>query len=309
MIPNRIVFIWLGKTLPWSAGVAIRSASRVQAPDELVLYHEGLEFQGEGWDLVAGLPGLRLVAVSDALFDGLNDDGICLRLFHELKSPATRANLLRLAVLYRWGGVYLDTDVIAVRPWGDLLSLPGFCGTEPIAMPADLFGSWNPLRWLACGLRFAWRDLCTRIPRGEQWFRLFEGSFVPAANNAVIGAEAGNALLEMAFSTIQSMDESLRRKRFRLGTHLLQRLTGNRSQAAMTVFPAMYFYPVGPEVSCHWFRDGSASRLQEMLYPETRIVHWYNSVEGRFLTEPLDKNWVQAHPDSAFSELVRRYAN
>lgn len=307
MIPNRVVFIWLGKTLPWTAGVAMRSAAHVQKPDELLLYHEGLETAGEGWELVKDLPGLRLVPVADVLFEGLDDDGVCLRLFRELKSPATRANLLRLAVLFRLGGVYLDTDVVVVRPWHDLLRQQGFCGTEPVALPADLFGSLNPLRWAGCGLRFAWRELCTRLPRGEQWFRWFEGSFAAAANNAVIGAEAGNALLGRAFAVIRAMDEETRRKRFRLGTHLLQSLTGNASSPAMTVYPSTYFYPVGPEVSCHWFRAGSASRLGDMLYPETRVVHWYNSVEGRFLREPLDARWVENHADTAFAELWRQY--
>ena len=307
MIPNRIVFIWLGRHLPWSAGLALRSASRVQQPDELVLYHEGLEEAGEGWELVRGLPHLRLVEVSPSLFEGLGDEGHALRLFKEMKSPATRANLLRLAVLYREGGVYLDTDVVALRPWHDLLGQEGFCGTEPVALPSDLFGSLNPLRWAACGLRFAWRELCVRLPRGEQYFRLFEGSFAPAANNAVIGARPGNELLAQAFRTIAAMDEKMRRKRFRLGTHLLQRLTGNRSTPAMTVYPAPYFFPVGPEVSCHWFRPGSAARLGGMVLPETRVVHWYNSVEARFLQEPLDAAWVRAHPSTAFAELARPY--
>lgn len=308
MIPNRLVFIWLGKKLPWSAGIAIRSACQVQQPQEIVLYHEGLEFSGEGWDLVQRLPQLKVVPIDDSLFAELPDSGFCLQLFHELKSPATRANLLRLAVLYRWGGVYLDTDVIAVQPWDDLLSLSGFCGVEPVALPAHLFGSFNPIHWVVCGMRFAWRELCTRLPKGEQWFRIFEGHFAMAANNAVMGSEPGNPVLQKAFTLIAQMDPQIQRKRFRLGTHLLQQLTGNRSSPHMTVFPSNYFYPVGPEVSCHWFRKGSAHRLEQMIYPETKVVHWYNSVEARYLKEPLNAHWVDRNPTTAFAELVRRFA-
>ena len=284
------------------------SASRVQQPQEIVLYHEGLQFSGEGWELVKDLPQLKLVPIEDSLFSDLPDSGFCLQLFHELKSPASRANLLRLAVLYRWGGVYLDTDVIAVKPWDELLNLPGFCGVEPVALPAYLFESFNPLYWMVCGLRYSWRYLCTFIPRGEQWFRLFERNYAMAANNAVIGAEPGNPLLQKAFTMIAQMDPATQRKRFRLGTHLLQQLTENRSSPHMTVFSSRSFYPVGPVVSCHWFCKGSARRLDKMLFPETKVVHWYNSVEARYLKEPLNAQWVERNPTTAFAELVRRFA-
>lgn len=36
----------------------------------------------------------------------------------------------RLDVIYRYGGIYLDTDVELVKPLDDLLELKGFCGFE-----------------------------------------------------------------------------------------------------------------------------------------------------------------------------------
>jgi len=88
-------------------------------------------------------------------------------------------------------------------------------------------------------------------------------------------------------------------RQYRLGTHLMQSLTGNRSSEDMEVLPAAYFYPLGPDISVHWFRDGSAGALGELVRTETRVVHWYSSVEKRIGVQDLDEAWVRAHLDSA----------
>lgn len=40
------------------------------------------------------------------------------------------SDYVRLAVLYRYGGIYLDTDVELVKPLDELLELPGFMGFQ-----------------------------------------------------------------------------------------------------------------------------------------------------------------------------------
>ena len=305
MIPNRLIFIWLGPKFPWSGGLAIRSAYQIQKPSSLWLVHEGLKLEGDGWDLVKDIPGLEVIPVSDSHFDGLGDDGLCGKLFHTLTAPASRANLLRLALLYKYGGVYLDTDIVMVKPFGKLMLQKGFVGTEPVALPASLFGSFNPLRWIFCGVQFAFREFCARIPRGYGLFRIFEGLFTAAVNNAVIGSEPGNETISKAFGFIKTMPPEERLKRFRLGTRLLQKVTGNKSSDSMKVVNAKYFYPLGPEISAHWFKKNTRKRLNKLLRAETCVVHWYNSVEGRFLKTKLSRQWVEDNPDTAFSELSR----
>ncbi|SHK69041.1 glycosyltransferase [Fibrobacter sp. UWEL] len=305
MIPNRLIFIWLGPKFPWSGGLAIRSAYNVQKPQSIWLVHEGLKQEGDGWDLIKDIPGLEVIPVNDGHFEGLGDDGLCGKLFHTLTAPASRANLLRLALLFKYGGVYLDTDIIMTKPFGEMMELRGFVGTEPVALPASLFKSINPFRWAFCGMQFAFRELCARMPGGYGLFRSFEGLFTAAVNNAVIGAEPGNETIVKAFEYIKTMPEEERLKRFRLGTRLLQNVTGNKSSDSMEVVPAPYFYPLGPEVSAHWFKNNTHKKVQKLVLPETRVVHWYNSVEGRFLKTKLSKEWVDSHPNTAFSELAR----
>lgn len=307
MIPNRLIFIWLGPKFPWSGGIAIRSAYKVQKPQSIWLVHEGLKQEGDGWELIKDIPGLEVFPVEDAHFEGLGDNGLCQELFKTLKAPASRANLLRLALLYKFGGVYLDTDIIAVKPMDDLLQLQGFIGTEPVALPAGLFKSINPFRWIYCGLQFAFREFCARIPGGYKLFRLAERGFSAAVNNAVIGSEPGNATIRNAFEYIKTMPEAERLKRFRLGTRLMQNVTHNKSSESMTVLPAPFFYPLGPEISAQWFKSKTSNKLSKLLLEQTRIVHWYNSVEGRFLHTKVSAEWVQQHPTTAFSELSKEF--
>lgn len=306
MIPNRLIFIWLGPKFPWSGGLAIRSAYNIQKPESIWLVHEGMKQEGDGWDLIKDIPGLEITEVSKSHFEGLNDDGLCGELFHTLKAPASRANLLRLALLYKYGGVYLDTDIIMVKPFDELMKLQGFVGTEPVALPAGLFKSVNPFRWIYCGLQFAFREFTARMPGGYGLFRLAERGFSAAVNNAIIGSVPGNATIIKAFDFIKTMPESERLKRFRLGTRLLQNVTGNKSSDSMEVLPAPYFYPLGPEISAHWFKNNTAHRLNKLILPETRVVHWYNSVEGRFLKTKVSAQWVKDHPSTAFSEMSRQ---
>jgi len=304
MIPNRIFFIWFGNKLPLATGLAILSAKQIQKPEETILYIES-NISGEGYDLIKDEPGITFKKIDDSIFTDLGDNGTCSRLFHILKSPASKVNLLRLALLYKEGGVYLDTDTIAIKPWNDLLQCKGFCGLEPVAFPQELFHSKNPFFYLLACARFLWRFLCVYIPHGEQIFRLTEKFYSHCANNAILGSEAKNIFFEKVFAAINEMDEKEQLKHYRLGTHILQKVTGNKSSEIMKMFPPAYFYPVGPDISVHLFRKGSAKRLHKILLPQTRIVHWYNSVEKIYLRQQLNLKWVENHPTSAFAKLAQ----
>ncbi len=314
MIPNRLIFIWFGTRFPYGNLLALRSARRLFKPEEIVLIVEDPERVraqlGEKGIDGAAWPELRLEAADASWFDGLPHVAELAReLFTSQPplSPATRANLIRLAALYKRGGVYLDFDTITVRDPAPLLAKSGFCGTESLALPAGLFHNLNPLRWVAAGLRLGARQLLANVPGGWRLFRPLEGLYVDGANNAVIGAQAGHPFLETCFRLMAALPAGERRKRFRLGTHLLQQAVKTGRLDGFVVLPTAYFYPLGPEISSHWFKPGTATQLDKMLLPETFVVHWYNSVESRFLKQELTPEWVKQHPDTAMAEMIRRY--
>jgi len=307
-IPNRLIFIWFGARFPYGNLLALRSARRFFKPDEILLIAGDVESVRSQLGACAEWPELRIEPADVSWFDGLpHVADLAREIFTRHPKPAAKANLIRLAALYKRGGVYLDFDTITVRDPSSLLLKEGFCGTEALTLPEDLFRSVNPLRWIVAGLRLGVRQALANIPGGWRPFRPLERTFPRGANNAVMGARAGHPFLETCFELMAALPSRERLKRFRLGTHLLQQAVDTGRLQGFEVLPPPFFYPLGPEISSHWFKRGTAARLDEMLFPETLVVHWYNSVESRFLKQELTPAWVEAHTDTAIAEMIRRF--
>ena len=102
------------------------------------------------------------------------------------------------------------------------------------------------------------------------------------------------------------------RSRDALGPDLLQNALRDGGTADVRVLPPEVFFPLGPEISEHWFRlhqPGRRPRLEEVLYPDTRIVHWYGSVRAREIMRVFDAAYVQAHRDrQLLAELAAPWA-
>jgi hypothetical protein len=119
MVPNRCFFIFLDPMrFSMVSYLAIRSAAEVNDPDEIVLYHQTMP-SGPWWE--AARPYVtRTVAVDPPRFVG---DA-------PLEHPAHRADVLRLELLLRDGGVYLDLDVICRKPLTPFRDKPFVLGQE-----------------------------------------------------------------------------------------------------------------------------------------------------------------------------------
>jgi mannosyltransferase OCH1-like enzyme len=57
------------------------------------------------------------------------------KLFNETPNNGQKSDLLRYAILNEYGGIYLDTDFIPVKPFDDLLYLDFFCGISFDTVP------------------------------------------------------------------------------------------------------------------------------------------------------------------------------
>lgn len=67
----------------------------------------------------------------------------------EAKKYAFAADYIRIYALYKYGGIYLDTDVEVVKKFDDLLHLPYFAGTEGGKwIEAGVFGAEKGADWL-----------------------------------------------------------------------------------------------------------------------------------------------------------------
>ena len=305
IIPNRLVFVWLGGRFPIANLVALRSARTACRPRELVLIADRLERDDPQLCELRYWSGFRVLRPRELLGRELPGwpQG-AMSLYRSLDSPAARANLLRLAFLWSEGGVYLDTDTITLRDLAPLRRFEGFCGREVLALPREVAGSRRASTWLEAAARIAARRVCTLLPEPDRAFARIEHLYPQAVNNAVVGSAAGNPVLARALERCAELDRVERSKRFRLGTHLLQEVTGNQSSAHMQVLGPQAFYPLGPEVSVAWFRRGSASRVSEMLGRDTYVLHWYASLEAR-LEHSIDEEWIRsARDDVAFARLA-----
>jgi hypothetical protein len=206
------------------------------------------------------------------------------------------------------GGVYLDLDTVTIAPLTPLRAEAGFfCGTEHVAFPASVRRSRDPLAWAAAFGRTALRDLVRRSSDGVRWFRRIARHYPVAANNAVIGCEPDHPFLHELCDRILRLSPLEAQRRFSLGTVLLQTALAETRTRGIRVHPPDVFYPLGPELSAHWFRRASNARLEEVLSPETRVVHWYASVRTRRIAPRVEPRWVERQgPNQLLSSLLKR---
>lgn len=104
MIPKKIHYCWFGKNpLPDSAIQCINSWKKY-CPD-----YEIIEHNEENYDF------LKFPYAKEA---------------YEAKKWAFVSDVARLDILYKEGGIYLDTDVELLKPLDDFLNCEGFMGFE-----------------------------------------------------------------------------------------------------------------------------------------------------------------------------------
>jgi hypothetical protein len=74
------------------------------------------------------------------------------------------------------------------------------------------------------------------------------------------------------------------------------------------VYPAPYFFPLGPEISEHWFKSTKRLDVESMLGPDAYLVHWYASVRTKHIVPTLNRETIRAQAQSvALSALASRF--
>jgi hypothetical protein len=308
MIPSVAHFIWLGRDFPWVHALAIRSCAERGGFARVVLHCSDDLSASPWWPEVARLPGLEVRRIEPGhVLGAVPDHGPALRaLYARLRQPAARANVLRAAILAVEGGVYLDMDTVTLTALDDLRARSGvFFGEEHLVLPIATRRSLRPDVQLTMAVRAGVRELCRRWPGGWRTFRRLERFYPRAANNAVLGAEPGHAFVRDLLRRMVTLPPERQLVRYALGTHLLQQATAACTDPTVHVLPPPVFYPVAPEISEHWFREDSRTRVADLLHPETRVVHWYASVRTTDIVPALTPERVRALASrQAFSELA-----
>lgn len=302
MIPGTAHFIWFGAEFEWVHALAVRSAARVGGFERVVLHHDRDLSHTAAWADLGRIPSFEARRLDGPaltrLFGRLGPSGDALaRVFAQLDAPAARANVLRALILAVEGGVYLDLDTITVRSLEPLRAAhAAFCGEETLAWPISLGRNGGIAGHVGALVRDGVRDVYRRLPGGWRGFRRVAPLYPTAANNAVLGAEPGHPMLGRLLAGMLAVPESRRRVRCALGTHLLQATLADRREGDLAVLPPRVFYPLGPELSAHWFRiRRRLPALDQVLSPDTRVVHWYASVRTKHIVPHIDADYVRAH--------------
>jgi hypothetical protein len=306
MIPGRAHFVWLGESLPFVYVLAAASAARRGGFERVLFHHTDRLDRAPHFATLARTPRVEARPLDPVALVEQAGGARLVDCYRDLEQPAARANVLRAALLREQGGVYLDTDTLTLGSFTNLRARGGFfCGEERLVFPKTRGPWWvSRLDPRALGRTLA-RDVCRRLPHGYRHFRRIEGLYRTAVNNAVLGAEARHPLVDELIARMQALPKAERSVRYSLGVHLLQRVVAEWSAADVHVEPPETFYPLGPEISEHWFRDQGVSDPNEVITARTLLVHLYASVRIQQKLERVNVAWVRSHRHSElFSALA-----
>jgi Glycosyltransferase sugar-binding region containing DXD motif len=309
-IPARVHFCWIGPTLPWAYVFAVLSAAARGQMDEIILHHTDVLDDGPALNALRRAPGVRLEHVDPqaclaAVEARLALGGRLTALYAGLTSPVQRADVLRAAILYLQGGIYLDLDTITVASLRPLLAAPQFVGTEFIVWPLWVRSSRSPLVWARHLALDVLRKALRLVPGGWRGFRHVEHWYFKGVNNAVMGAAPEAPLFAAYLQAMTALPAERQTVPYALGPDLLQTLVGQFSGRELTIHEPAVFYPLPPEISEHWFRPSRQVQLDLVLRPQTLIVHWYASVRSKRHIALIDPDYIRAHGrDQLYSTLV-----
>lgn len=296
----RLHFVWMGR-LPYFARLAIESAAVVMPDAEITLHVHGGIHRNMHIDRLLRSTAITIDQVSvPELFEhcAAGADPY-IRLIAGLRSPAAISNLLRLAILHRDGGVYLDTDILMLRPVHDPTDHGAFVGREWVWEQNQRRVSGHDtvrdrMDVAVWATDWALRRLDARIARGGWGI----ASRPPApqrsrlqVNNAVIGAPSGSRFVERALDTALDVDPTVR---FALGPTLLDAVS-TAGPRDVQVLPPSRFYAVPPAHSFRYFEDESLE-----LPCDAQIMHVVASNHRRLLAR-LDEH------DRRFDHRVAPY--
>lgn len=119
MIPNNIHFIFFGFTeFAMIHYLAVKSAIDVHKPNKTFIHYTNQPKDNPLWNDIVKYVELRYIEPPTE-FMGV-----------PLTSYQYKADIARLEILIREGGIYLDIDVLSIKPFGDLLSKKCVLGIE-----------------------------------------------------------------------------------------------------------------------------------------------------------------------------------
>jgi mannosyltransferase OCH1-like enzyme len=162
------------------------------------------------------------------------------KMFDSAQNLGAKSDIFRYEILYRYGGLYIDTDFECFKPLDDMLRLEFFTG---------------------CGTSEA------------IWFN---GLFACRPNHPILEY----LILRLAYNNSSNWDEIMRMTGPGFFTQAVNAYIHTHPDTPLVVFPSAFFYPVKNDIRFQIREDTPASReiVKQYLHPESHCAHlWYCS--------------------------------
>lgn len=220
IIPHMIHLIWLGSPPPSSVDVCIKSWKEHHPDWEIKLWKEE-DLHGFAW--------------SNPRSENFFNNG---------KNWAEKSDILRFEILYQYGGIYSDTDVICLNSFEDLTYLRFFAGFE--SNKIKLFGR-------------------------------------PLIGSAIVGAEKNSQVIKQCIDLHQTQEEAPSTyQHLRSGPGPLSKASYEaleKGEEKVLLLPCSYFYPLPWEK-----RLAKVNEIIESIRAESLAIHlwegsWFDSYQ------------------------------
>lgn len=273
--------VWIGTSFPYPCRLAVESILLADPQATVIVVVLDEAPRSKNFDTISRSSRVEVIrTTADEIFRDV-PHGAALRSMYDEIPPlahSARSNLLRYALLWHEGGVYVDFDVIVQRPLPDLAGGSAFVGEERVWRHdnARVAGSWGPamipgtvawaVSWAAvqadCRLLGGRARMSSALaPLGRFW-----ATFQP--NNAVIGVPPRSEFIRRVLERALTVDPTVR---FALGPTLVAGIVDDHPET-VEVLPPDVLYAVPPGESIRFFEDTTLE-----LPPESALIHYVGS--------------------------------
>jgi len=322
MIPNQAHFIWIGSNFPWLYYLSVYSAAKNGGFDRIFVHHKYLGPDEKWFNRLDELPGVILQELDfDEAFPSGNQ--LLFRLGKQRslieRNPLIQSDILRYAVLYLYGGVYLDLDIVVLRPFRELLlrtNRTAFLGREKILFPEYILHPTNfrdRLWKLRSLLLVKLRDICERIPHGYALYNKL-GAYVPTVNGAVFGSEKFGDFLTGVIEKLNQYEAVEMNMHLKPGPFLLQKVVTDLAGSVEILQPD-YFYPSAPGLIKHLFRRYKRVDIDRFCdLSASYAIHWYSSSStfraSKMSIQDIDYEYLKTNKNNLlFADMLQKYVD
>lgn len=283
MIARTAHFVCLDDRFVWAHSLSIRAALSAGRFTRAVLHHSEDLTSSTGWAALTGLAGFEPVRLDDPLIpDGTPSARALRRILAEVADPRAREDVVRAALLWEHGGVFLSLDTVAVASFEDVLSRDEFFCGESVTQQT----SGSKRVRAAAALR---RGVGRALDRAPSVATTMLADLWPtSASNVVMGAPSEDPFVSRLLGEIAGTSVERRRSPGALGTTALESAFAH-SRAGTVLYPNSVFDPTrGPQASW-WFRTPPPTELAALGARETLALRWHDEIAPRAAVDAADE--------------------